>query len=62
VGIPADFDVDRETGTGLRNVRSRLEHLYGARARLCVHPAPEAGTVVTVHIPHHADWEARATA
>jgi LytS/YehU family sensor histidine kinase len=62
VGIPTNFDLDHQTGTGLRNVRSRLEHLYGARAFLRLHPAPGAGTIVTVRVPLHADWEAQATA
>jgi signal transduction histidine kinase len=62
VGIPADFDVERQTGTGLRNVRSRLEHLYGARGCIQLQPGPGVGTVVTVRMPLHAEWAARATA
>ena len=62
VGVPVDFDVDRHTGTGLRNVRPRLASLYGATACFEIHRAAGSGTIVTIHVPLAEDWEARATA
>ena len=39
------------TGTGLRNTRQRLAHLYGAAASLDIAARPEGGTVVRVTLP-----------
>ena len=61
-GIPTDFDVDRQAGTGLRNVRDRLLHLYGQSAALEIRRGDQSGTVVTIHIPLRPEWQARATA
>ena len=41
VGVPPDWSIDRTTGTGLRNLRARLEALYGSAATL--HAAADAG-------------------
>jgi two-component system, LytTR family, sensor kinase len=41
-------------GRGLANVRSRLEHLYGADQQLTAGPARPDGWVTTVRIPFHA--------
>jgi two-component system LytT family sensor kinase len=38
-------------GTGLRNTRERLAHLYGARAQLEIASRPTGGTVVRVTLP-----------
>jgi len=49
-------------GTGVRNTRERLHHLYGAdRQRFALTPAPEGGTVASVVIPFDADDEPPAT-
>jgi LytS/YehU family sensor histidine kinase len=39
------------SGTGLRNIRERLEQLYGAGGQLRIDEAPRGGTIVTVEIP-----------
>jgi sensor histidine kinase YesM len=39
------------TGVGLSNTRSRLEHLYGARHRFEFHTPPGGGLAVTIAIP-----------
>jgi hypothetical protein len=62
-GLPKDFDLERAPGTGLRNVRSRLAHLYGGAARLEVRRGDRAGTTVEVAVPSTPPaWEGRATA
>jgi hypothetical protein len=38
-------------GTGLRNTRQRLAHLYGSAAQLDIAPRQEGGTVVRVTLP-----------
>ena len=62
-GLPADFDVERQAGTGLRNVRSRLVHLYGDDAGFEIRAAGDVGTAVTMRIPFSPPERlARATA
>ena len=39
------------SGIGMRNVRERLEVLYGAAARVDVLSRPGRGTLVTLEIP-----------
>ncbi len=46
------------TGTGLANIRERLQLLYGGRAALTVAANPPGGTVVTVTVPYAARTEA----
>jgi two-component system, LytTR family, sensor kinase len=46
-GLPP---VPRE-GVGLRNIRERVEQLYGARARFTLTSAPDGGTVATLRLP-----------
>jgi two-component system LytT family sensor kinase len=41
-------------GIGLRNVRARLEHLYGAEQSLTLMEAPGGGALVTVTLPYRA--------
>jgi LytS/YehU family sensor histidine kinase len=49
-------------GTGVRNTRERLHHLYGAaRQRFALSPAPGGGTIASVVIPFDADDEPPAT-
>ena len=62
VGVPANFDVASRSGTGLRNVRTRLEHLYGEKASFAIERGPAQGTVVTVHLPVWTPRTVRATA
>lgn len=50
-GLPHGFDLARNAGTGLSNIRSRLAQLYGAAATLGVRAAPAAGTVVEIEMP-----------
>ena len=50
-GLPPDFDVERQPGTGLRNVRSRLAQLYGHDARFEISGGGKTGTIVTVRLP-----------
>lgn len=61
-GLPRDFDAEGQEGTGLRNVRARLSHLYGAAARFEIRAAEPSGTIVTIGFPLPPDEEARATA
>jgi sensor histidine kinase YesM len=51
-GLPAGFSLDRDAGTGLSNIRTRLENLYGGQAAsLRVTAAPGGGTLVTLELP-----------
>ena len=50
-GVPAGFDLARDAGTGLSNVRTRLQNLYGGPASLSVAAAPGGGTLVTLDLP-----------
>jgi two-component system LytT family sensor kinase len=50
-GLLPGFSLDRHAGTGLRNVRTRLQNLYGAPAVLRVENAACGGTVVSVDLP-----------
>lgn len=51
VGVPADWSLHEHAGIGLRNVASRLEHLYGRKDLLQVERRGEGGLDVTVTIP-----------
>jgi two-component system LytT family sensor kinase len=51
VGLPPGFSLDRHQGTGLKNIRVRLQQLYGAAARLEVTAQASGGTVVTIALP-----------
>ncbi|HEU0299167.1 MAG TPA: histidine kinase [Longimicrobium sp.] len=42
----------RGTGVGLRNIRSRLRHLYGDAGRLTLEPAEGGGLEAAVSLPH----------
>jgi len=48
VGLPPGT---LRNGTGLRNTRQRLAHLYGDRASLEIAPRPAGGSVVRVTLP-----------
>lgn len=45
----------RGDGVGLSNLRSRLEHLYGARATFEARDAEDGGAVVTTALPFHTE-------
>jgi LytS/YehU family sensor histidine kinase len=51
-GLPAG-GILRE-GVGLRNIRERVEQLYGSRARFTLAPAMGGGTIATLRIPYAA--------
>ena len=51
VGLPRGFNVDRDSGTGLRNTRSRLAQLYGTAATFDVRTDDAAGTIVEIAVP-----------
>ncbi|MEQ1910772.1 MAG: histidine kinase [Vicinamibacterales bacterium] len=51
VGVPPGFDIVRDAGTGLRNIRVRLQQLYGAESSLTLRSTPQGDTVVTVTLP-----------
>jgi two-component sensor histidine kinase len=50
-GLPEDFDLARDAGTGLGNILSRLAHLYQGRADLEIGPRPGGGAVSRVRFP-----------
>jgi LytS/YehU family sensor histidine kinase len=54
VGLPATFDLERDSRTGLGNTRSRLERLYGRSAQLRVSPREGGGTVADILVPARA--------
>lgn len=63
VGLRPNFDMNRESGTGLRNTRSRLEYIYGTAATLQIQRGERAGTSVVIALPVTAvRWEGQATA
>jgi two-component system, LytTR family, sensor kinase len=50
-GLPPGFDVRQDAGTGLGNIRARLERLYGSAARLDVRTTAAGETVAEVLVP-----------
>lgn len=48
-GLPSSQD----DGLGLRNVRARLQELYGEDQGLLLESAPEGGTIATLRLPYH---------
>jgi signal transduction histidine kinase len=51
LGLPSGWDVERDSGVGLRNLRSRLEQIYGRGDLLRVSPVAAGGVEVLVEIP-----------
>ena len=47
-GLPAAFDLQRDAGTGLRNISARLERIYGDHARLSLRTNEAGGTTAEV--------------
>jgi two-component system LytT family sensor kinase len=52
-GLPPDFDVDSHAGTGLRNIKLRLQRIYEGAAGFELGPAHGGGTVARVRLPAH---------
>lgn len=50
-GLPPDFQLERDAGTGLRNAKSRLQQFYGRAATLDIRPNAEAGARVELVLP-----------
>lgn len=62
-GLMPGFSLDRNAGTGLRNIRTRLQQLYGTSARFTIEPRLEGGTRVSVVLPvEYEATRAKATA
>lgn len=51
VGLPCDWNLDRDAGVGLRNVAARLEHLYGVSGLLKVGTGATGGVDVQIELP-----------
>jgi signal transduction histidine kinase len=51
VGLPAGWSLDGHAGVGLRNVASRLEHLYRRPGLLTVRPGASGGTEAIATVP-----------
>jgi two-component system, LytTR family, sensor kinase len=51
VGLPGDWTIGTHAGVGLKNVASRLEHLYRRTDLLTVQPRASSGVQVTITIP-----------
>jgi two-component system, LytTR family, sensor kinase len=51
VGLPPGFDIIRDAGTGLANIRSRLERLHGADGRLDLRSVEGGGTEARLVVP-----------
>jgi two-component system LytT family sensor kinase len=52
IGVKPHSALERNgAGIGMRNVRERLEVLYGARARFTVVSRPGRGTLVSIEMP-----------
>lgn len=48
------------TGYGLRNIRERLELLYGSEGSLSIENRPEGGAVATIRLPVHRSEKAKS--
>jgi LytS/YehU family sensor histidine kinase len=51
VGLPAQWQFPRDAGIGLRNIASRLEHLYGRTNLLQIGPPIPQGAEVKIEVP-----------
>jgi two-component system LytT family sensor kinase len=51
VGVRPEFEVAEHAGTGLSNVRSRLDSLFGVEASLTVRPGGVRGTIASIALP-----------
>ena len=61
-GPGLDPGAEREGGVGLKNVRARLDALYGDAARLDLNPADGHGLAASVTLPYHTAADLRTVA
>ena len=62
-GLAPGFSLDQNAGTGLRNIRVRLQQLFGGGARLAIDSRQGGGTIVDITMPADAEGKrARASA
>lgn len=61
-GPGLDPGAEREGGVGLKNVRARLDALYGDAARLDLNPADGRGLAASVTLPYHTAADLRTVA
>lgn len=54
-GLPDGWTVGRDAGVGLKNVASRLEHIYRRKDLLTIQPRPGGGVDVSIAIPSSED-------
>ena len=54
VGVPAGWSLDAASGTGLRNLASRLAAEFGAGRSLTLEPRAGGGATATVRLPYTA--------
>jgi two-component system, LytTR family, sensor kinase len=52
-GLPAGFEPGADHGIGLRNVRSRMEQLYGSRQEFVIQNVEPQGAAARLRIPFH---------
>lgn len=50
-GLPEGFDIERDAGVGVGNLRSRLRRMYGERGRLELERRNGGGTIALLTIP-----------
>ena len=53
-GLPGGALPDASNGIGLRNVRERLEQLYGEQHDMSLSPAPGGGLIVELRLPYRS--------
>lgn len=51
VGLAHGWDFQRDAGVGLRNIASRLEHLYGRTDAMRITPLDSGGVAVEIDLP-----------
>jgi two-component system LytT family sensor kinase len=51
IGLTPSFDLQQCAGTGLRNVRARLQRIYGPRASFSIRTGDAGGTISEVVLP-----------
>lgn len=61
-GLTAIAEATNGDGVGLRNVRARLEELYGENQALTFHEAEGGGLLARIRLPYHTGTDLRATA
>jgi sensor histidine kinase YesM len=60
-GMAGDGLPEASEGIGLRNVKERLQRLYGNDHRMRIEPGRSAGVVVELRIPYHTTRTSVAT-